>query len=135
MEIDKDTTQRDGVALQQQSVAMSKKPAAVTLEQIENWKEEYGDVYKLTGEPENEGDQPLEYYFRKPGRAHLSRLSKELMKDALRAMENLVVGCLLHPSEEVLRAQLQKRPGVVVALGGELQKIIGTNQDFFTKKL
>lgn len=107
----------------------------VSPEQIEAWKREFGEVYELTGEPENDHEPPPRFYFRKPGRAHLSRLSKELMKDALRGLENLVFGCLLHPSEDVLRERLQQRPGIVIALGGELQKIIGTNQDFFTKKL
>ncbi|MDQ7790055.1 MAG: hypothetical protein U1D96_05405 [Eubacteriales bacterium] len=102
--------------------------------QIEEWKKEYGEVYELSADTDD-SDQPQQYYFQKPGRKHLSRLSKELMKDAFRGMENLVFGCLLHPSEEVLRAELQKKPGLVIALGGELQKIIGTNQDFFTKKL
>jgi len=102
-------------------------------EQIKAWKEQHGDVFEIRGE--DAGDQEMTFYFRKPGRADLSRFAKEATKDVLLATNNLVVNCLLHPGPDVLRKLIDDKPGIVLALGAELQKLIGSNQDFFSRKL
>jgi hypothetical protein len=103
-------------------------------EQIKEWKQQYGEVYEISGEPEDAGE-PMTFYFRKPGRADLSRFAKEVAKDMLKATNNLVFGCLLHPGPEVLRKMVDEKPGLVLALGAELQKIIGSSQDFLSRRL
>lgn len=103
------------------------------LEKVEQWKKQHGDVYQVTGETDN--GEEMVYYFRKPDRPDLSRFSKELAKDMYKATNNLVFGTLLYPATELLRKQVDEKPGLVLALGAELQKIIGSNQDFLSKKL
>jgi len=109
----------------------------VNNEQIEQWKKEYGDVYQLTGDVDTEEDLGASqvFYFRKPGRKDLSRFVKEMAKDMYKATNNLVYGCLLYPSADVVRKMAEEKPGLILALGGELQKIIGSSQDFLSKKL
>lgn len=102
-------------------------------ELVKQWKQQYGGVFRLVGEDDD--DQPMTFYFRKPERADLSRFTKEVMKDMLKALNNLVFGCLLFPSAEVLKRMVGNKPGLVVPLGNELQKIVGSNQDFLSEKL
>lgn len=103
-------------------------------EQLEAWKAQYGDVYELTGETED-GSQTYYFIFRKPGRAALSRFAKQVMSDALKAMHNLVFDCLLFPDQDEVRKLFEEKPGMAISVGSELQKIVGTNQDFFVKRL
>lgn len=105
-----------------------------TRPQIEQWKQQYGDVYEIADDGFGE-TEPLTFIFRRPGRPQLSRFTKEAMKDAYKAMHNLVYGCLLYPSEERVKQLFEDKPGLAIAVGNELQRIVGTNQDFLSKKL
>lgn len=103
--------------------------------QIEVWKQQYEDIYELNADAD-EGDSPIPtFYFRKPGRMQLSRFAKEVMKDALKGMNALVFDCLLFPDRDTVEALFKKKPGLIISLGGELQKLVGTSQDFFVKRL
>jgi len=106
----------------------------VSQSQIEQWKQQYGDVYEIKDDGFSEDEMPT-FYFRRPGRPQLSRFTKEAMKDAYKAMHNMVYGCLLYPSEERVKQLFEDRPGLAIAVGNELQRIVGTNQDFLSKKL
>ncbi len=103
-------------------------------EQLEAWKAQYGEIYELLGETED-GSQCYYFIFRKPGRAALSRFAKQVMSDALKAMHNLVFDCLLFPDQDEVRKLFEEKPGMAISVGSELQKIVGTNQDFFVKRL
>lgn len=113
-----------------------------TEEQLKTWKSQYGEIYELTGDIDDDdrshnGKEPAVYYFifRKPGRAALSRFAKQVMSDALKAMHNLVFDCLLYPDQDAVRKLFDEKPGMAISVGSELQKIVGTNQDFFVKRL
>lgn len=101
---------------------------------LEDWKKQYGDVYKIENEPED-GEEPLKFYFKKPQRQHFSRFIKESMKDAYKAMRTMVDDLALYPSPEVRNKLFEEKPGLVVAVGNELNKIIGVSQDFLTSKV
>jgi hypothetical protein len=105
----------------------------VSQENIDQWKSQHGDVYQVKGE--NEQGEEIICYFRKPGRADLARFTQELTRDMFKATNNFVFNCLLHPDPEVLRKMADDKPGIILALGGELQKIIGSSQDFLSTKL
>jgi hypothetical protein len=105
-----------------------------TEEQIREWKERHGEVYEIRGEVEDGGGDQV-FYFRKPGWADLSRFAREVTRDLLKAANNLVYGCLLHPAPEVLRRMVDEKPGLIMGLAGELQKIVGSSQDFLARKL
>ncbi len=110
---------------------------AVTPEQIKQWKAEHGDIYKLSGEIQDDKDSFVlhTFYFKKPGRVQLSRFAKEAMSDALKAQNNLIFDCRLYPDETVIRELFEKQPGLIMSLGAELVKIVGMNQDFLSEKL
>jgi hypothetical protein len=101
-------------------------------EMIAGWKSKYGDVHELKSESE---DLPLTLYFRKPSRQHLSRFTKSLMQDSLKALQNLVADTLLYPEMDKLTPLFAEKPGLIVPIGTQLQEIAGTNTNFFQKKL
>lgn len=113
------------------SKSESIKAPEVTKEQIEQWKAQFGEVYKIQTDTEN----PMVFYFQKPARTHFSRFIKDSMKDAYKAMHTMVNDLALHPSKEKLAQIFQERPGLVVAVGNELNKIIGVSEDFLTSKV
>lgn len=96
-------------------------------------KSKYGEVYCLSGEVEDGVTE--NYYFRKPERKDISRFAQEVSKDILKATNNFVFGCLVHPDPEVLRKKVDERPGIIIPLGAELQKIVGSNVDFLSSRL
>ena len=112
-------------------------PADLT-EQVRQWREKFGEVYELKPDVDPEEDQELggiSFIFRKPGRVQLSRFAKAVTSDTLKALHTLVFDCLLAPDKERVEDLFGRRPGLIISLGGELQKLIGTNQDFFVKPL
>ncbi|MDK2903504.1 MAG: hypothetical protein PWQ93_1423 [Clostridiales bacterium] len=103
-------------------------------ERIEQWKQQYGEVYAVT--PDQEDDEKIvTFYFKKPKRQHIAKFAKDIMNDAYKAMYNLISECVIYPDIEAVNSMFEEKPGLVIAIGGELQKIIGTNQNFTTKKL
>jgi hypothetical protein len=112
-----------------------KDTALVPTEQIQQWKNQHGEVIKLESEPENVSDSPLVFYFKKPNRQNFSRYIKDTMKDAFKAMNTMVMDLILYPSPEKATELFQEKPGLVVAVGGELCKIVGVSQDFLTTKV
>ena len=118
-----------------------KKPQQQTtdsfVEQIASWKQQHGDVIEI--QAEESGDPELDdltIFCKKPGRTELSRFIKDAASgDALKAQNNFFFGCLLYPAPDVVKAIVDKKPGLIVALGNELQSLTGINQSFFMKKL
>lgn len=106
----------------------------VTDEMIVEWKKQHGEVLKLSGEVSEETGQE-EFYFRKPARKDLARFAKEAVKDIMKGTNNLVYACLLYPNGEDLKQRLEEKPGLILALGSELQKVVGSNTDFLSTTL
>lgn len=103
-----------------------------TTEQINQWKAQYGEVYKISSDND---DLELTLYFRKPLRQHLSRFTKSVMGDSLKAMHNLVQDTLIYPDMAAIAPLLTEKPGLIVPIGTQLQEIVGTNNSFLAKKL
>jgi len=57
-------------------------------------------------------------------------LPSRSLSDALKAMHNLVFDCLLYPDQDAVCKFFDEKPGTAVSVDSELQKIVGTNQDF-----
>jgi hypothetical protein len=105
---------------------------------VSEWKSKYGDVYQITVDDPEECPElaDVEIICRQPGRSQLSRLVQDIAKgDALKAQNNFFFDCLLYPDGEVIKQVADKKPGLIIALGNELQKLTGTNQNFTMKKL
>lgn len=110
-------------------VAAAAEPSA---QQIAKWKAQYGDVYKIESDSD---DLTLTLYFRKPMRQHLSRFTKSIATDTLKALHNLVQDTLIYPDMDALTPILAEKPGLIVPIGTQLQEIVGTNNNFLAKKL
>lgn len=106
----------------------------VTKEQIDQWKAQYGEVYKIEIDTDNLEEKKV-FYFQKPARTNFSRFIKDSMKDAYKAMHTMVNDLALYPSKEKLAKIFQEKPGLVVAVGNELNKIVGVSEDFLTSKV
>lgn len=107
-------------------------------ELIKRWKEQYGDVYEIKPDSYEEALKeglPETFYFRLPGRPELSRFAKGAMTDTLKALNNLVMDCLLYPDKAVVTALLDRKPGLAVSLGSKVQQLVGTSLDFTHRKL
>jgi hypothetical protein len=105
---------------------------------IKAWKDRYGEIYELMADENEELPElaQLRIICKTPGRSELSRFIKDATAgDALKAQNNFVYGCLLYPDAAVLKQFVDKQPGLIVALGNELQSLTGTSQNFFMKKL
>lgn len=121
-----------------QNVGEDNKKVTNKLDELKKqWKNQYDEVYEIAAENdlEKEDNEPLVFFFKKPGKSNLSRYIKDAMKNAYKAMHNLTFDCLLYPDRDVVSKLIEERPGLIIALGNELQEIIGVNQDFFSKKL
>lgn len=103
-----------------------------SVQQIAKWKAQYGDVYKIVSDSD---DLALTLYFRKPMRQHLSRFTKSLTTDTLKALHNLVQDTLIYPDMDAITPLLTEKPGLIVPIGTQLQEIVGTNNSFLAQKL
>lgn len=114
----------------------NKKEKAVTLEErIESLKDQYGTIYEIAADVDFDGGKEMVFIFKKPGRSELGRYLKTAMSDAYRAMHNLVFDCLVYPEKDVVVKMVEEEPGLIVALGNELQDLVGINKNFTRKKL
>lgn len=102
---------------------------------IQDLKDNYGEIYELKSDSADEDYKIKEYVFMKPTRVHLSRFAKGVANDTFKALHTLIMDCLVYPDKGQVQEQLDEKPGLVVSLGGELQKIVGINENFFATKL
>lgn len=66
----------------------------ITQEQIDEWKKQYGDVFKITVEDK-------QCFLKKPGRKTLSFASSAASKDPIKFNEILLNGCWLGGDEDI----------------------------------
>lgn len=106
-----------------------------TEEQLKEWKAKHGELIIMETEDQGDDDSSIPtFVFRRPNRAHVSRFVKTGMSDPAKGLRQLIVDTLLFPGEEVLEKLLSEKPGLMVPLGSELQKAVGSNHDFFVKR-
>lgn len=76
------------------------------------------------------------YYFKKPGKADISRYLASAAKGKLtQAVQNMVFELAVHPAKAELQNEFEERPGLLVALNNALQNAVGINEEFNVKKL
>lgn len=100
-------------------------------------KAKYGEVYRLETDLEDETGNitHVRVYTKRPHRIHLSRFAKEVAKDTFKALNTLIFDTAVWPEKDELTRLFEDRPGLVISLGSELQKLVGVNQDFLCRKL
>lgn len=107
-------------------------------DQIEAWRRQYGvgNIIRLEAdlEPDEVGAKQLVVYCRKPNPQHLNRFTKTVQSDSYRGLREMVFDTLLWPDADTLKATFERLPGLVVGIGTELQRVLGTNTGFTTKR-
>lgn len=100
---------------------------AQTLERI---KSEHGEVTVLSA-------LGYEIAVRDPSRAAFDRFmatSAKGKEHAHKALANIVIDTLVHPSRDVWNEYLEAKPGLAVTFGGEVAKLAGLVDEVETKK-
>lgn len=114
-------------------------------EQIESWKQQYGakNIYRLESKPKDDDDDgigptepALVVYCRKPNPGHLSRFTEAVTnKKAFKGLSDLVFDTRLWPDAEVVKNLAEDQPGLILTLGGQLQKLVGIDVNFTVTRL
>jgi len=94
----------------------------------------YGNVHALEFDETEDGPERL-CIVREPRRTELSRLTKEMTGDSLKAMRNLLFSCLLDPEADELKELFERSPGLAVALGNRLLTIARVNEEILDTRL
>jgi hypothetical protein len=102
-------------------------------EHIEALKARHGDLYLLSADLDEEGT--LEVVVRKPARTMLGRFAEEVMRDPMRAMNNLFFGCLIEPEAARMQALFEQYPGLLMSFGNRLLALAKANLQVLEKKL
>lgn len=113
-------------------------------EQIQQWKGQYGEnsIYRLSAEIRTSDDdeappeETLVVYCRRPNPQHLSRFTEAAMsKKAFQGLRQLVDDTRLWPAADVVKRLADERPGLILTLGGQLQKLVGIDVNFTVTRL
>ena len=85
------------------------------------------DVYLISFEVmDDEGqDKEQEYLFYKPRPQDYERFINESSEKRIRAMNNLVLGCVVEEMKEDLEAKIALYPGISTTITNELIKLLG----------
>ena len=81
------------------------------------------DAVVLTLELE-EGEKPATFVFKRPGREHISLVTGQAKK-VDKAMNNMVLSCLIAPSREEAIALFTRYPAAPMSLGNKLLDVVG----------
>jgi hypothetical protein len=99
-----------------------------TEEQINQWKQQYSEVYCIiVGEKS--------YHLRKPSRAEYKRFIDTVTRSTYDAALTLTLACLLDPPKEEFMSEMEINPGLHLQISAELQDRIGGGQAVSSKNL
>jgi len=99
-----------------------------TPEQIQQWKDQYKEVYLVTVEGK-------EFYFRHLTRSEYKRHLDTVRKSTYDSSYTLLITCLLEPSPAEMNVLIEQKPGLVITIINELQEPFGITEDASLKKL
>ena len=71
-----------------------------------------------------EGEPPAVFAFRRPGREHVSLVTGQ-SKKIDKALNNMVLSCLIAPSREEAIALFTRYPAAPMSLGNKLLDVVG----------
>lgn len=99
-------------------------------EKLEQLKQAHGDIYVLTADED-------QIVVRMPTIPEFDRFSQFVADEtkASKALKQLVLDCLVHPSADDYKAMIARRPGLFLAFGKQLTKICGASVEAETKKV
>lgn len=104
-----------------------------TTEQLAQWRQQHGELLELSAD-DDEHVGGCVFIFREPGKTQLSRFIQKAMKNAYGAMRQFTFDLLLYPSREEVTRLFDEKPGLLVAIGGALQRETGTGADFSVRR-
>ena len=104
----------------------------------EAMKQKYGKVYKVgvTVPVDDENEQEISYYFKRPSVPSYDRYVKTLAQiGASKASKRFMLDAVVEEDEARLTADAETYPGVAIAIGGKLTDILGLTNAVNLKKL
>lgn len=106
-------------------------------EQIAAWKKQYKRVYLLRpkGFATAKAVRDIPFILRHPERFEMARMIREHSKDALGAMQNLVLDIALHPDRATLGALCEEMPMLAAELQVGIKEHLGADMDFTAQVL
>lgn len=123
-------------------IESASKPAAIGGESgalYEELKRKYpsDELMVLTSEfiDDDRKEVSVEIVCKKPQAAAINRFMKDMMQKPHKALLNLVLDVIVHPSKDKFRQLCEQYPGIAASIGGELTEGAGFGADVVRKKL
>ena len=104
----------------------------------EAMKQKYGKVYKVgvTVPVDDENEQEISYYFKRPSIPVYDRFVKTLSKIGIsKASKTFILDSVIDEDRERLIADMEEYPGISITIGNKLGELLGLGNDVNLKKL
>lgn len=115
-----------------------KKTEGTTPTTAEAMKQKYGKVYKVgvTVPVDDESEQEISYYFKKPSIPVYDRFVKTMSKVGIsKASKTFVLDSVVDEDRDRLVADMEEYPGIPITIGTKLGELLGLGNDVNLKKL
>lgn len=110
-------------------------PATDTAEAM---RQKYGKVYKVgvTVPVDDENEQEISYYFKRPSVPVYDRFVKTMSKIGIsKASKTFILDSVVDEDRERLIADMEEYPGLSITIGNKLGELLGLGNDVNLKKL
>lgn len=110
-------------------------PATNTAEAM---KQKYGKVYKVgvTVPVDDENDQEISYFFKRPSIPVYDRFVKTMSKIGIsKASKTFILDSVVDEDRDRLIADMEEYPGISITIGNKLGELLGLGNDVNLKKL
>ncbi len=104
----------------------------------EAMKQKYGKVYKVgvTVPVDDENEQEISYYFKRPSIPVYDRFVKTMSKIGIsKASKTFILDSVIDEDRERLIADMEEYPGISITIGNKLGELLGLGNDVNLKKL
>lgn len=104
----------------------------------EAMKQKYGKVYKVgvTVPVDDENEQEISYYFKRPSVPVYDRFVKTMSKIGIsKASKTFILDSVVDEDRERLIADMEEYPGLSITIGNKLGELLGLGNDVNLKKL
>ena len=104
----------------------------------EAMKQKYGKVYKVgvTVPVDDENEQEISYYFKRPSVPVYDRFVKTMSKIGIsKASKTFMLDAVVDEDRERLAADMEEYPGVAITIGNKLTELLGLTDGVNLRKL
>lgn len=115
-----------------------KKTESAAISSVETMKQKYGKVYKvgITVPVDDESEQEVSYYFKRPSLPVYDRFVKTMSKIGIsKASKTFILDSVIDEDRVRLVADMEEYPGLSITIGNRLGELLGLGNDVNLKKL